>query len=86
MKFRKKPVIIDAEQFTGDKAQALRLGLRYSTAAMGGMAWFAPTLEGEMIVNVGAWVIRGVKGEIYPCADDIFKLTYEPVAPSKLHY
>ena len=38
-----------------------------------------PTLEGLMVARQGDWVIRGVKGELYPCKPDIFALTYEPV-------
>ena len=38
-----------------------------------------PTLEGIMCVNIGDWVITGVKGEKYPCKPDIFEATYEPV-------
>lgn len=38
-----------------------------------------PTLEGAMLANEGDWIIRGVKGELYPCKSDIFELTYEPV-------
>lgn len=37
-----------------------------------------PTLEGVMEANVGDWIIRGVKGEFYPCKPDIFAATYEP--------
>lgn len=37
------------------------------------------TLEGEMRAEVGDWIIRGVKGEFYPCKPDIFAATYEPV-------
>ena len=37
------------------------------------------TLEGTMVAELGDWIIRGVKGEIYPCKDDIFQATYEPV-------
>ncbi len=37
------------------------------------------TLEGEMIVSPGDWVIRGVQGEFYPCKPDIFDATYEAV-------
>ena len=37
------------------------------------------TLEGKMLANPGDWIIRGVKGEMYPCKDEIFRLTYEPV-------
>lgn len=38
------------------------------------------TLEGNMIASAGDWIIRGVKGELYPCKPDIFAATYEPVA------
>lgn len=38
-----------------------------------------PTLEGTMTGNPGDWLITGVKGERYPCRDDIFRATYEPV-------
>ena len=37
------------------------------------------TLEGEMRAETGDWIIKGVKGEIYSCKDEIFRLTYEPV-------
>ena len=36
------------------------------------------TLEGDMLVGEGDWIIRGVKGEFYPCKPDIFAMTYEP--------
>jgi len=88
MKFRKKPVVIEAVQFTGDGS--------YDTVTdfLGG--FFAPThyrkactdnggfintLEGEMEFRPGDWIIRGVKGEYYPCKPDIFEATYEAVAP-----
>lgn len=38
-----------------------------------------PTLEGDMICEKGDWIITGVQGEQYPCKDDIFRATYEPV-------
>jgi hypothetical protein len=41
------------------------------------------TLEGDMTVSPGDWVIRGVKGEFYPCKPDIFAATYDEVQPSK---
>ena len=37
------------------------------------------TLQGDMQAQAGDWVIQGVKGELYPCKDDIFRETYEPV-------
>lgn len=39
---------------------------------------FIPTLEGTMCANPGDWIIKGVKGEFYPCKADIFEATYEP--------
>jgi hypothetical protein len=42
-----------------------------------------PTLEGTMRARVGDWIIRGVKGELYPCKPDIFATTYEPIAQPK---
>lgn len=36
------------------------------------------TLEGQMVARPGDWIIKGVKGEIYPCKPDIFEATYEP--------
>lgn len=41
------------------------------------------TLEGVMTANIGDWIIRGVKGEYYPCKPDIFAVTYEPVTGGK---
>jgi hypothetical protein len=43
------------------------------------LALAIPTLEGLMIAHEGDWVIKGVKGELYPCKPDIFDATYEPV-------
>lgn len=42
------------------------------------------TLEGDMLGNVGDWLITGVKGEQYPCKDDVFRMTYEPVTETNL--
>ncbi len=58
-KYRKKPVVIEAEQLT----ETIEI----------------PTTEGTMTGNPGDWLITGVKGEKYPCKDDIFRMTYEPV-------
>lgn len=44
-----------------------------------GMALTIETLEGTMNANIGDWIIKGVKGEFYPCTDEIFQLTYEKV-------
>lgn len=87
-KYRKKPVVIDAVEFTGDQINA---------DGILGWAWHEneceitchrngsnkvshltiPTLEGHMIANPGDYIIRGIKGEFYPCKPDIFAATYE---------
>jgi hypothetical protein len=86
-KFRKKPVVVEAVQFTRDwKAppwvrEAMddyRIG--YSTSAHSAPQLWIKTLEGSMVASPGDWIIRGVKGEIYPCKPVIFALTYEPVS------
>jgi hypothetical protein len=41
---------------------------------------YIPTLEGVVVASPGDWIIRGVKGEFYPCKPDIFEATYEPEA------
>jgi hypothetical protein len=85
MKFRKKPVVIEAVQWTGRN---------YSDLCVWGGKWrsfiYGPgpgtdddvliidTLEGQMSASVGDWIIKGVNGEFYPCKPDIFEKSYEP--------
>ncbi len=72
-KFRKKPIVIEAEQwFPGKEIE----GLGYST--FDGIA-AVETLEGTMKIIPGDWVITGIAGERYPCKDEIFKATYDLV-------
>jgi hypothetical protein len=81
-KFRKKPVVIEAVEWTGENT--LELGEWAGPAAQ---TWAAysdytlriPTLEGDHIASRGDMIIRGVKGEFYPCKPDIFAATYEAV-------
>jgi hypothetical protein len=76
--FRKKPVVIQAVQWTGSNAGEV-------TAFLGGAHWWdekgpiIETLEGELHASVGDWIIKGVQGEFYPCKPDIFEATYEEV-------
>lgn len=93
MKYRKKPVVIDAIQFTNDYNTIVRViewveGIDMSTSVIGMDAtvsniqdhgYFIHTLEGKMKVDFGDYVIKGVKGEFYPCKPDIFEATYEEV-------
>ena len=80
-KFRKKPVVIEAMQFTGDNIEAI---WDWATAKdVYGPVDDDPnvyiwTLEGKMQCQPGDWIIRGIKNEMYPCKDDIFQATYEP--------
>lgn len=83
-KYRKKPVVIEAVQFDGtlnhahDLQQAdPRLGVRSSRTQ--GVIVYVITPEGVMECRSGDWLMTGIKGERYPCKDDIFKETYEPV-------
>ena len=70
-KFRKRSIIIEAEQWFPGKVVD---GVRYE-----GSRPTVMTLEGPLIVSPGDWIITGVTGEKYPCKPDIFKLTYERV-------
>jgi hypothetical protein len=78
LRFRKKPVVIEALQYTG--AFPLDwLGFHESVNQVPGEdAIEINTLEGTMRADLGDWIIRGVKGEFYPCKPDIFEATYEP--------
>ena len=85
MKFRKKPVVVEATQFNYvdgdcDSLQTIALALALGLSRNGSSKiWEIETLEGWHIVSDGDWIITGVKGELYPCKPDIFELTYEPV-------
>ena len=84
MRFRKKPVVIDAEQYRrdGDNPFGVVCLARCNGRERFGEAHIH-TLEGEHIVSKGDWIITGVKGEHYPCKPDIFDATYEPVDVQK---
>lgn len=87
--YRKKPVVIEAIQILpvtssrdhldkirdfmgGEERRNIDFGINYSTGVV-----TIVTLEGTMRANVGDWIIKGVKGELYPCKPDIFEQTYE---------
>lgn len=84
MKFRKKPVEVEAIRFTGfDDSDAIKafFGDQPFAFATDSELWIE-TLEGTMRANIGDWIIKGVAGEFYPCKPDIFVATYEPVVKS----
>ena len=79
MKFRKKPVVIEAIQFKeGMDDSELKDFITCKFGTNEGSV-FIETLEGIMQGNDGDWIIRGVSGEFYPCKPDIFKQTYDLV-------
>lgn len=91
-KYRKKPVVIEAVQWTGENLReiiAFTDGPPETSSHHAGMMWeqyellvaekglIIVTLEGQHLATVGDWIIKGVKGEHYPCKPDIFEMTYE---------
>jgi len=78
MKFRKKPVIIDAIQWTGNNFKEIQDFCRAGFILSGDQLKIK-TLEGIMTASKGDWIIQGVTKEYYPCKPDVFKETYEPV-------
>ena len=83
--FRKKPVVIEAVQFTGSNLFECLRFMGETEAVVNNLELHATdmpvihTLEGKMVASPGDWIIRGVKGELYPCKNDIFLATYEAV-------
>jgi hypothetical protein len=80
MKFRKKPVVIEAVQWNGKNIEEVKsfFGLDAEWSYDDLMPLEIYTLEGTMEAAVGDWIIKGIKGEFYPCKPDIFEATYEP--------
>lgn len=95
MKYRKKPIVIEAFKYEGDlmnsdgsycvpdwAVKAYDSGILFVDAINGEEPpydLFINTLEGRMLVNVGDYVIQGINGELYPCKPDIFEKTYDIV-------
>lgn len=78
MKYRKKPVTIDAIQWTGVNQTEIALFTNGKSMYKDGMLCIN-TLEGTMAATVGDYIIRGVDGEYYTCKESIFAKTYEKV-------
>jgi len=94
MKFRKKPVVVEAVQWKGNNLKEI---IEFTGKSPKFDEWFSSfeeyeayvkengfifkifTLEGVMEASVGDWIIKGIQGENYPCKPDIFEQTYEPV-------
>ena len=82
-KYRKKPVVIEAMQFTDEMKDRVFNFVTCNKSAKhddtGNPILNIQTLQGDMTAHIGDWVIRGVKGEFYPCKPEIFALTYEEI-------
>jgi hypothetical protein len=79
-KFRKKPVVVDAEQwFPGKRIPGVCTGECSGLFGAPPQQPHVHTLEGAMSVSPGDWIITGVNGEVYSCKDNIFRKTYEEV-------
>ena len=83
-KFRKKPIVIEAIQYDGTPSTAHEI-YKLSTRNISYISdrLTIRTLEGDMKADVGDWIIKGIKGEVYPCKPDIFEDTYEPTEDGK---
>ena len=86
MKYRKKPVEIEAIQFTRDNFDEIvkftngkAENFTIERCLNGKCFCEIPTLEGVMTANEKDYIIKGVNGEFYPCKSDIFEKTYEKV-------
>ena len=82
--YRKRPVVVEAMQWDGansSQIKAFMLGWPTPPRPMQDGTLEIVTLEGVMRVDPGDWIIKGIKGEFYPCKPDIFAATYDPVDP-----
>ena len=83
-KYRKRPVAVDAVQWTGNKQswdEIMDMNLapnQWAPGEIGTDTFYIKTPEGDHLVRMFDFVIKGVKGEFYACKPDIFELTYEP--------
>ena len=87
--YRKKPVVIEAMQYSASddyydiRDWVGRFGgectKQYTLGLLNDVVFGIQTLEGQMLARIGDWVIKGVKGEFYPCKPDIFEQTYDEV-------
>lgn len=90
MKYRKKPVIIEAMVYTGVDSipdlelfagDSMKLGSHaYDGKKITSAVVYIETLEGDMYISKGDYIIKGINGEFYPCKPDIFAKTYEAVS------
>lgn len=79
MKYRKKPVEVEAIRWTGDNLKEVFAFCSKAYYEQMSQMLVVKTLEGKMYVNEGDYIIKGVEGQIYPCKPSVFRATYEEV-------
>ena len=77
MKFRKKPVVIEAIQWNGENKTEIIFFINETSFFSEEGILFIDTLEGKMKASISDWIIKDVNGEFYPCKPDIFEKTYD---------
>ena len=77
MRYRKKPVEIEAVRWTGENLEEIKEFAKGALVHRGPAGIAIDTLEGRMRADKGDYIIKGIKGEFYPCKSDIFEMTYE---------
>lgn len=91
MKYRKRSIVVEAWQYRGrsitnDWPEWVRFEYGRSNIRENGPAWgdlAIVTLEGGILLKPGNWLVKGIKGEIYPVNDDVFRATYDPVTETE---
>lgn len=80
-KYKKKPVVIEAIQYTGANVQEIIDFTEGKAFKNGGKSDYMtiPTLEGDHTATAGDFIIKGIKGEFYPCKPDVFEGSYDLV-------
>ena len=76
-RYRKKPVEIEAVQWSGSNWHSIRDFAGHAWVYTKGSELYVKTVEGDLHASPEDWIIKGVKGEFYPCKPDIFAATYE---------
>ena len=78
MKFRTKTCEIEAVQWTGRNVAEIMRFVKNESAIITNGVLIIKTLEGDMVASTGDYIIRGLRGEYYPCKPDVFRAKYEP--------
>jgi len=80
MRYIKKPIPVEAIQWTGDNFKEVREFMDDTHVVITMYDdLIIPTLEGDMKAPKDSWIIRGAMGEYYPCRREVFEETYEPI-------